>query len=189
MTFGERAFFAYAISNQGEVWWFNNYFRDNEPSREETQSSLVEEIRAHLLQLHINDNPVFSTIIQASTEIFAYPIYDLPNLPNWYKGRICLIGDAAHATSPHIGQGASLALEDTAVLTKCLGETDDLLVAFSNFQQMRQPRVQKIVKGARKIGNNKSKPNPVANWFRDRFLKVFIKEEIKKVDWVYGYRV
>ncbi len=189
MTFGERAFFAYAVSNLGEIWWFNNYFREKEPEHGDLQSSLKEEIRAHLLQLHANDHPVFSEILRASTDIFAYPIYDLPDLASWSKGAVCLIGDAAHATSPHIGQGASLALEDTAVLAKLLRETDDLPAAFLKFQQVRQPRVQKIVRSARKIGENKSKPNRIGNWFRDKLIGIFIQGEMKKVDWVYGYRV
>ena len=46
-----------------------------------------------------------------SGEIGAYAVYDIPSLPAWHRGAICLIGDAAHAIGPHVGQGASLALE------------------------------------------------------------------------------
>jgi 2-polyprenyl-6-methoxyphenol hydroxylase-like FAD-dependent oxidoreductase len=189
MTFGERGFFAYAVSNNNEIWWFNNYFREREPTKEEIKTVLKAEIIDHLLDLHKNDDPLFSKIIKASHEIAAYPIYDIPKLEKWHTARVCLIGDAAHATSPHVGQGASLAMEDTVCLIKCLEENANAERAFERFQQLRQPRVEKIIQQARKIGNAKSKPNPIAVWFRDRMLKFFIKSQIKKLDWIYGYAV
>lgn len=97
------------------------------------------------------------------------------------------MGDAAHATSPHIGQGASLALEDTVVLLNCLKKFNFPEIAFRYFQQERQQRVEKIVKQPRKIGNSKSKPGPVAVWSRDQLMGFFIKSIIKKTDWIYGY--
>ena len=189
MTFGERGFFAYAVSNKGEIWWFNNYYRETEPTREEFQRTIKEEIKSYLLELHKNDDPVFSEIICASDDMIVYPVYDIPHLKRWYMGNICLIGDAAHAVSPHVGQGASLALEDTAILAGFLSKETKVEDAFKKFQEARQGRVKKIIKSARKIGDNKSKPSPIATWFRDKFIGGFIKGEIKKLDWVYGFRV
>lgn len=187
MTFGERGFFAYNISNNGEIWWFNNYYRQKEPAREEVNTVLKSEIKNELLRIHKNDNPLFSKIINATTEIIAYPVYDIPKLDQWHTRRICLAGDAAHTTSPHIGQGASLALEDTVCLVNCLKSKKYAFEAFAEFQTLRQPRVEKIVKGARKVGNTKSKHSAIAAWFRDKLLGSFISREIKKLDWVYGY--
>jgi 2-polyprenyl-6-methoxyphenol hydroxylase-like FAD-dependent oxidoreductase len=188
MTFGERGFFAYAVSNTGEVWWFNNYYREKEPTPEEIKTVLRDEISAYLLDLHKNDDPRFSRIIQASHQLAMYPTYDIPKLKQWYTSRICLLGDAAHATSPHIGQGASLAMEDTVCLVNCLVQSNSVTEAFGQFQLKRKARVEKIVQGARKIGNAKSKPSPVAVWFRNRFLRFFLQSEIRKLDWIYGYR-
>ncbi len=188
MTFGERGFFAYAVSNNGEVWWFNNYFRDKEPAKEEGRAQLEQEIRTFLLDLHKNDDPLFSRIIKESHEIAAYPVYDIPKLKSWHTSRVCLIGDAAHATSPHVGQGASLAMEDTVCLVRCLRSYPDAQAAFRQFQQLRQARVEKIVKQARKVGEAKSKPGAVATWFRDRMLKFFLKAQIRQVDYIYGYK-
>lgn len=187
MTFGERGFFAYSVSNKGEVWWFNNYFREQQPGPHEIESSLKSEIRNHLLGVHKQDDPLFSKIIENSYEIIAYPIFDVPKLSAWHKGRVCLIGDAAHGISPHIGQGASLALEDTEVLADLLGKHTGYEAAFSAFQTERQPRVEKIIKSARKVGDTKTKTNPVAAWFRDRLLGFFIKKQIEQLDWIYGW--
>jgi 2-polyprenyl-6-methoxyphenol hydroxylase-like FAD-dependent oxidoreductase len=188
MTFGERGFFAYAVANNGEVWWFNNYHREKEPTKEEIKTSLRDEIKMYLLDLHKNDDPLFASIIEASHQLVVYPVYDIPKLEKWHTDRICLLGDAAHATSPHVGQGASLAMEDTVCLAKALLENTSAKEAFAEFQSKRKERVEKIIKGARKIGDAKSKPNPVAVWFRDRLLKFFLQTEIKKLEWIYGYR-
>jgi len=188
MCFGERGFFAYSVSGLGEVWWFNNYYREAEPGRSETELSLKEEIRQTLLEIHRNDDPLFSEIIRRTEEIIAYPVYDLPTLPDWYKGRVCLIGDAAHGISPHIGQGASLALEDTLVLSHCLSKEKSIAAAFQTFQDLRRPRVEKVIKTAQKVGDTKSKTNPVAAWFRDRLIGFFIKRQISQLDWLYGWK-
>ncbi|HWV69507.1 NAD(P)/FAD-dependent oxidoreductase [Chitinophaga sp.] len=189
MTFGERAFFAYATSNKGGVWWFNNFYRKQEPDRRKIDPALQHEIKTELLKLHREDDRKITEIITATEDLFAYPIYDMPQLEKWYTRNICLIGDAAHAISPHTGQGASLALEDSAVLAKCLAKYGESEKAFSVFQALRQKRVEKVVAQARKIGKSKSKANPVATFFRDFFLKHFINLEKKKMDWIYAYKV
>lgn len=187
MTFGERGFFAYSVSDKGEVWWFNNYFREQQPKPQEIEKTLKTEIQDHLADVHKNDDPLFSKIIKNSHEIIAYPIYDVPKILHWHKGRVCLIGDAAHGISPHIGQGASLALEDTVVIAELLKSHKDYRTAFQFFQSERQPRVEKIIKSARKVGDTKTKTNPIAAWFRDRLIGFFIGRQIQQLDWIYGW--
>ncbi|KAF2337793.1 FAD-dependent oxidoreductase [Flavobacterium nitrogenifigens] len=187
MTFGERGFFAYSVSDKGEVWWFNNYFRELQPKRQEMEKTLKAEIQKHLIDVHKNDDPLFSKIIKNSHEIIAYPIYDVPKLLHWHKGRVCLIGDAAHGISPHIGQGASLALEDTIAIAESLKLHGDYSTAFQIFQSERQPRVEKIIKSARKTGDSKTRSNPMGAWFRDRLIGFFIGRQIQRLDWIYGW--
>lgn len=187
MTFGERGFFAYSVSDRGEVWWFNNYYREQQPKPKEIEETLKTEIQNHLIHVHKNDDPLFSQIIKNSHEIIAYPIYDVPRLSQWHKGRVCLIGDAAHGISPHIGQGASLALEDTVVMARLLKSHNDYRTAFQAFQSARQARVEKVIKSARKAGNTKTKTNPIAAWFRDHLIGFFINKQIQQLDWIYGW--
>ncbi|GGG94403.1 FAD-dependent oxidoreductase [Pedobacter zeae] len=186
MTFGREAFFGCSTTNTGKVWWFNNYDWEQE-SRGSELNLRQQHIKKDLLELHQKDQPKISQIIAASSNLFAYPIYDMPALEKWYTAKVCLIGDAAHAISPHTGQGASLALEDSAVLANCLAMYPDTGIAFSRFQQLRVARVAMIIAQARKIGRAKSKPNPIANFFRDILLKYFINMEKKKMHWVYSY--
>jgi 2-polyprenyl-6-methoxyphenol hydroxylase-like FAD-dependent oxidoreductase len=189
MIFGEKAFFAYNVSNNGEIWWFNNYYRKEEPARGELQSNLKNEILQRLLQIHKNDPPIISEILKASHELIAYPVHDIPSLQQWHTKRVCLLGDAAHAIAPHSGQGASLALEDTICITNALISETTPFEAFQLYQRQRQPRVEKIIKNTRKIGKQKSSPNRVATWFRDQLLGIFIKQTIKQTDWIYRYKI
>jgi 2-polyprenyl-6-methoxyphenol hydroxylase-like FAD-dependent oxidoreductase len=78
-----------------------------------------------LTELFAGDLPLIRDLIRRTPEIHAYPIHDLPHVPRWRDGRVVLIGDAAHATSPSSGQGASLALEDAAFLAVCLRDIAD----------------------------------------------------------------
>ena len=189
MVFGEQAFFAYATSNQGKVWWFNNFHLAAESVRFTLDSGLKQQIKSQMLELHKNDDPTILNILRATDDFFAYPIYEIPPIEKWYGDKFCLIGDAAHAISPHTGQGASLALEDASVLAKCLAKFGEHEHAFKIFQELRFHRVKKIISQARKVGKTKSRPNPLANFFRDFFLKKFIHLEKKKMDWVYSFDV
>ncbi len=187
MIFGKKAFFSYAISNKNEVWWFNNIYQKDEPERSELNSSEANVIKLKLSRLHQGDPEVIAQILQATDRIEIYSIYDIPFLKNWYNGNVCLIGDAAHATSPHIGQGASMALEDAMMLARSLRDVVDIQKAFEAFQSSRKERVEQVIKKARKIGNEKT-PGFFQQWFRDMFLRYFLKIEAKKMDWIYGYK-
>lgn len=191
MIFGEIGFFAFAPSYQGDIWWFNNFYSEEEIHKYEKNQNNHNEIISKLKDFHKNDSKVINTILQNTESYDIYPIYEYPKLEKWYSGNVCLIGDAAHATSPHIGQGASLALEDafelSNLIAKYLAKEISLEYCFSTFQNQRKQRVEKIINNSRKIGNLKSKKNVISSYFRDRFLKYFIIMEIKKLDWIYKY--
>jgi 2-polyprenyl-6-methoxyphenol hydroxylase-like FAD-dependent oxidoreductase len=70
----------------------------------------------------------------------------------WFKGRVVIIGDAAHATSPHCGQGAAQAIEDGVVLTQELQSADTLESALAAFMERRYDRCRFIVEGSEAIG-------------------------------------
>jgi 2-polyprenyl-6-methoxyphenol hydroxylase-like FAD-dependent oxidoreductase len=70
----------------------------------------------------------------------------------WYRGRVLLIGDAAHATSPHVGQGAAQAIEDAVVLGEELSSDAGLEEALENFMRRRFERCKIVVEGSRQIG-------------------------------------
>jgi 2-polyprenyl-6-methoxyphenol hydroxylase-like FAD-dependent oxidoreductase len=75
-------------------------------------------------------------------------------LPNeWYRGRLLLIGDAAHAMSPHIGCGAGMSIEDAAVLAEELSPDRPLNQALESFMSRRQARTTKAWRASRTIAD------------------------------------
>jgi 2-polyprenyl-6-methoxyphenol hydroxylase-like FAD-dependent oxidoreductase len=72
--------------------------------------------------------------------------------PPWYRGRVLLIGDAAHGTTPHLASGAGLAVEDGLVLAELLGTGMPLDHAFDRFMTRRYPRAALVVNNSLKIG-------------------------------------
>ncbi|KAH7926526.1 FAD/NAD(P)-binding domain-containing protein [Leucogyrophana mollusca] len=100
-------------------------------------------------------------LVQTGQKIVKYGLYDRPELKTWYKGRIVLLGDAAHPTSPHLGQGANQAFEDVYHLTRLLVKynpdgshpsTDVLGQVFAEYESLRLPRTSELVKEARLRG-------------------------------------
>ncbi|KAI1323720.1 hypothetical protein F5Y16DRAFT_424761 [Xylariaceae sp. FL0255] len=99
---------------------------------------------------------------------------------HWHIRRCVLIGDAAHPTSPHLGQGANQALEDSYHLSQALPDLTggaeataiDFEDAFEAFAQKRQPRTSHLVKGARANGERRVKTNPKECAERDEALRI-----------------
>lgn len=190
MTFGTRAFFGYVVKPSGEVYWFSNVPWPGEPGRDELGTLSNEAWKRRLLELHQDDPPPISQIIRATpvTAMGKWPLRDLPPLATWHRGPICVVGDAAHATSPSAGQGASLALEDAIVLGKCLRDVADVAQAFTTFQNLRKARVEAAVRQARRSGSRKI-PHPVMGRFRDLMLPLFLKVAASSAEKGYAYKV
>jgi 2-polyprenyl-6-methoxyphenol hydroxylase-like FAD-dependent oxidoreductase len=190
--FGKRAFFGYLVKPDGEIYWFNNLAYPGEPRRSELAAISQKEWQQKLLALHSGDQPFIQDIIRATEgAIGRHPIYDIPTLPKWHTGPLVLIGDAAHATSPSAGQGASLALEDAIVLAKCVRDIPRLEDAFAAYERLRRDRAEKVVQSSRDIGNQKAASNPIARWFRDLVLPFFLKRftNPSALAWIYSYNV
>jgi 2-polyprenyl-6-methoxyphenol hydroxylase-like FAD-dependent oxidoreductase len=69
----------------------------------------------------------------------------------WHKGRVALIGDAVHATTPHLGQGAGMAIEDSIVLAEEIARAPDPETAFQAYRARRFVRCAHIVRASRAI--------------------------------------
>lgn len=76
----------------------------------------------------------------------------------WHKGRIVLIGDAVHAVTPHLGQGAAQAIEDGVVLAQCLAAGADTEEAFTRYTERRYERCRLIVESSVAIGEYEMNP-------------------------------
>ena len=93
----------------------------------------------------------------------------------WHKGRVVLLGDAAHTTTPHLGQGAGLAIEDSLVLAEELARADTPENAFAAYHARRFERCRYIVENSRAICDaqlGKRPPIDQGKAARDAFLLV-----------------
>jgi 2-polyprenyl-6-methoxyphenol hydroxylase-like FAD-dependent oxidoreductase len=189
--FGKRCFFGYMIHPNGEVWWFANPPSKREPTPGELAAISQAQWRTRLMNLFEGDSGPILDIIRATPEIVSgWNTYDFPKVPAWHNDRMVIIGDAAHATSPSSGQGASQAIEDSVVLAKCLRDIPDTRAAFDAYERLRRERVEKVVAQGRRNGTGKA-PGPVGRWIRDLVLPPIMRSIAKKnsLAWMYDYRI
>ncbi len=92
-----------------------------------------------------NPEPRLATLLNLVNDCSKWGLFTRPLTGNWGRGRIQLIGDAAHAMLPNIGQGACQAFEDAYILARWLdADRTNRVEAFSNFRRVRIPRVQAV---------------------------------------------
>jgi 2-polyprenyl-6-methoxyphenol hydroxylase-like FAD-dependent oxidoreductase len=91
-------------------------------------------------------------------DIVYRPIHSQILPPPWYRGRIVLIGDAAHTTTPHLASGAGIAVEDSVVLAEELAANDGLAAALAKFMDRRYERCRLIVENSRTLGEWEKAP-------------------------------
>ena len=191
MIFGKRAFFGYAVAPDGEVWWFANVPQPHEPARGSLAAIGSDEWRRRLVEVFSGDAGPAIQLIQATAhDLAATAIHTLPHVPNWHTDRMIVIGDAAHAPSPSSGQGASLSIEDAVQLAKCLRDIPRADQAFLAFEQARRDRVERIVKAAARINNNKAATG-VGRVLRDLILPLGLRFVAtgKQQKQLYGYHI
>ena len=112
------------------------------------------------------DPPWVAEVVRATPRVLGpWPLWDLPPLPRYSAGRVCLIGDAAHAMPPSAGQGASLALEDAMLLAMCLRDLGAPEVAFARFDRLRLPLFLRLALPSR-IGVMRSRFGGTSVWGR-----------------------
>ena len=99
-------------------------------------------------------------------------ICDRPPLARWGRGRVTLLGDAAHPTTPNLGQGACMAIEDAVVLAQCLSRHADHVAALRAYEDRRRARTANIVRASRRMGWVGQWQNPLACWLRDSALRL-----------------
>ncbi|MFB4293660.1 FAD-dependent oxidoreductase [Nonomuraea sp. ATR24] len=182
MVFGKRAFFGYSVAESGETWWFANLPR--------ALGDVPDDWRPVLVEAFKNDANFSAELVRRAEIGPMLPIHDLPPVPVWHRGRVVLTGDAAHATSPSSGQGASLAVEDAVVLARCLRDEAGHEAAFRRFEAERRGRVERVVAYAKTISNSKA-AGPVARVFRDALMPFFLKKSASQesLAWMYRHQV
>lgn len=195
MIFGKRAFFLYAVAPDGAIWWGSNPPRRAEPAAGELAAMTTADWRAWQMELFAPDDTPACAIIASTPDDRLFPgwaTYDLPSVTHWHRDRMIVIGDAAHATSPASGQGASMAIEDAVELARCLRDLPGPAAAFARFEALRRARVEQVVaQGAR--SSNQKAAGPVARVVRDlvlpRMLRRAAGQGAGSVQWLHRHHI
>ncbi len=121
-----------------------------------------------LREAYVGFHPQVRAVIDACPEVYKWALVEREPLPRWTDGRVVLLGDACHPMTPYMAQGAATAMEDAAVLSRCLDQidADGVMEAFRRYERTRRPRTSRIQLTSRQN-----------TWMRAR----------TDPDWVYSY--
>ena len=124
----------------------------------------VEEARAAFVGFHAD----VQKVLAACPQVHKWALFERDPLPRWRDGTIVLLGDACHPMTPYMAQGAASALEDAAMLSRCVAAAGDAAEAFRRYEAARLPRASRLQLTSRENTWGRRKVDP---------------------DWVYGYDV
>ncbi|WP_210620021.1 FAD-dependent monooxygenase [Mammaliicoccus lentus] len=134
------------------------------------------------LQAYFNQYPdEVRNVLDAQEElgILHHDMYDLTPLKSFISGKVVLLGDAAHATTPNMGQGAGQAIEDAVTLTNLLKEKD-VDAALKRYNKLRVKHTRKVIKKSRKIGKAGQASNTMKIKMRNKMLKSMSSKSLSK---------
>ena len=123
-----------------------------------------------LREAYAGFHPEVQAIVNACPEVHKWALMERDPLPRWCEGNVTLLGDACHPMTPYMAQGAASALEDAAMLSRCMQgiDADGLARAFKRYEANRLPRTAEIQQTSAKNTWMRSATDPT---------------------WVYGYDV
>jgi 2-polyprenyl-6-methoxyphenol hydroxylase-like FAD-dependent oxidoreductase len=151
-----------------QIYWFAvaNLSPGRDPSSEERKQDL--------LQRFAGWHAPITALLEATpaSDILRTDIYDIPPYQKWSKGRAVLIGDAAHPTTPNMGQGACMAIESAIILARTLQHEKDLLNALHRYENERFARTAWVTNQSWRVGKLGQIDNPVLCKLRNVILRI-----------------
>jgi 2-polyprenyl-6-methoxyphenol hydroxylase-like FAD-dependent oxidoreductase len=134
----------YTTADRSEVYFVTSVPEPAEWLTRESWSAKgdVRELRRAYEGFH----PDVRAVLEACPDCHKWAILEREPLPRWSDGRVVLLGDACHPMTPYMAQGAATAIEDAAILARCLEEVDgeDIEAAFQRYEAHRKPRTSRI---------------------------------------------
>ena len=115
-------------------------------------------------------------------------ILDRPPARPWGIGRVTLLGDAAHPSTPILGQGACMAIEDAVVLADCLAKAFDPVAALRSYEQRRYDRTTMVVRRSWRLGRVLALESRIGCWLRDVALRNTTSLALRETERLIGAR-
>jgi len=167
-TWGANGRFGLVPLTQNQLYWFACI--NATPGNQAFQKISVPDLAHHFRHYH---EPIPDIISRTPPEgLIHNDIYDLAPLPHFAYQNILFIGDAAHATTPNLGQGACQAIEDAVILTNELTQNNKVEEAFVAFEKKRLSRTRYVTQQSRRIGEVAQWRNPVLVALRNTALRL-----------------
>ena len=169
-AWGKGKRFGFVKISSKKVYWYaviNEELKNDNSNIAELFNDFHPEI-LKIITESPKDNIIFSDII------------DMQPSKQWQKGKVCLIGDAAHATTPNMGQGACQAVEDAYILGKLFGQGKCVEDAFAQYEKLRMEKAHFIVNTSWTIGKVAHFQNSMAVWLRNALVKAMPKSSSEK---------
>jgi len=146
--------------------------------------------RDELLARYTGWHPEVRTLITGTERVFKWALFDRPPLERWTRGRVTLLGDAAHPMLPYMAQGAGQSIEDAFVLARCMAaDSDDPQHAIEQYAARRRERTAAIQEASRAAGRLVHMSDPAEIQARDARLQVDPEAPIARFDWIWSYDV
>ncbi|MCX5387586.1 NAD(P)/FAD-dependent oxidoreductase [Streptomyces sp. NBC_00083] len=191
MCFGKRAFFGYQVFDDPSAMWFVNLPHGLPMTVAEARAIGAEHWMRTLRTACADDRtPALEMISRTDPGrlLITGPMENMPRVPTWTRGRMTLIGDAAHAASSSSGQGASIATESAVELARCLRDLP-YDQAFATYEQLRRPRVERIIRLGARTNSNKT-AGPVGRVVRDLVMPAAMKlVNPEKTAWQFDHHI
>ncbi len=133
-----------------------------------------------------------AALLTAAHSVSLWGLFRHPVAKHWHRGRVAILGDAAHPTLPFMAQGANLALEDAWVLSQALVSEDKISDACARYQALRQSRAQKVVSAANKNAWKFHLRGPVAQAAHMALKlsgQMAPEKLVRQFDWIYRHDV
>ncbi len=151
-----------------------------------TRPGDLDALRAGFAQWH----PSVDAVLAAADETFEWGLFGHPPLPRWSAGRLALLGDAAHPTTPFLAQGAAMAFEDAVVLARATA-AHGTLRGLAAYEAARRPRATRLQAAARRTGgrfHSRSLPERIVKFAAIEALTRFAPGRAAALnDWIYAY--
>lgn len=131
-----------------------------------------------------------SDLINSTEHILKNSLIDRKPQKGWTKGNVTLLGDAAHPTTPNLGQGGCMAIEGAYILAKTIEKYGLTQKAFDRYEELQYPRSENIVKESLKLGKMGQLENPILIFLRNLAFKMMPSNvTMKLIDKYFSYRV
>jgi salicylate hydroxylase len=184
---GPRVMFVtYYVSSGRLVNWIGCTPSDG--WREESWSALGD--RDEALTLYAGWDPRVRALIEGTEQVFKWALFDRPLLETWTRGRVALLGDAAHPMLPFMGQGAAQSIEDGLVLARCVAaDRDDPARAIGTYASLRRERAASLQAASREQGRSLQLSDSAEVAARNTQMRESPEAPLARYDWVWGYDV